>query len=427
MKNHEPEPVQDFVYTLLRTLGRRAWKWAVGFFGWWLLLFIPAMMALAWFTGGGRGQAASDPIAQAAFPDGWLDRAVEAAENSVDSTKPDQASFQLDPEAIGALRLLDHKSTIDKYDPSRIAQALGPLFEYQTYPISTTTTWEECTVVPPETPPGEAPSADGNAETTEVPPQPTTVCEPHTNTDEGEVSLLTRVRQFDGVTEFAYKQESRTRPEGGKTITETGWKLDKQTFEQDLSRLLECLQTFGFSPPERYVNDFFFYLNNAHTDPLEGDPWSSGGGWQMPGSAYYGPVDPGLPKDGWYWPTPDSRRITDPFGWRTHPIRGTRNFHTGVDIGASWGSPVISVRAGVVTYAGYGWNAGYGNRVIVSLDNGSMVTYNHLERIEVEEGQAVSAGQRVGLVGTTGNSTGPHLHFEILVSGQAIDPWPYLP
>ena len=104
--------------------------------------------------------------------------------------------------------------------------------------------------------------------------------------------------------------------------------------------------------------------------------------------------------------------ITSLFGWRNHPIFGDRRFHSGTDLGAPTGTPVLAVKDGEVSVAEY--LGGYGYTVILRHESDTQETrYAHLSRILVEPGEAVKQGEVVGLVGSTGNSTGPHLHFEL--------------
>ena len=119
------------------------------------------------------------------------------------------------------------------------------------------------------------------------------------------------------------------------------------------------------------------------------------------------------------WPA-SSNYITSRFGLRIHPITGQQKSHTGIDIGAAAGSNVLAAAAGVVTMAS--WNGGYGNCVMIDHGNGYQTLYAHMSSISVANGAAVSAGTVVGLVGSTGVSTGPHLHFEIFASGSRVDP-----
>lgn len=132
-----------------------------------------------------------------------------------------------------------------------------------------------------------------------------------------------------------------------------------------------------------------------------------------------GPADNG----GWLWPTP-SRLVTSPFGYRSDPFTGGGAFHSGVDFGDRCGTRVGATRPGTVTYAG--WMGGYGMRVEVDHGSGIRSTYNHLEAITVRVGDQVDQTRVLGLVGTTGRSTGCHLHFEITINGGYTDPMPYL-
>jgi murein DD-endopeptidase MepM/ murein hydrolase activator NlpD len=103
--------------------------------------------------------------------------------------------------------------------------------------------------------------------------------------------------------------------------------------------------------------------------------------------------------------------ITSLFGWRIHPITGTRRFHAGTDLGASLGTPVLAADAGKVAIAD--WLGGYGLTVVLEHENFTQQTlYGHLSEIFVQPGEWVEQGTVIGRVGSTGNSTGPHLHFE---------------
>lgn len=116
--------------------------------------------------------------------------------------------------------------------------------------------------------------------------------------------------------------------------------------------------------------------------------------------------------------------ITSPYGYRTHPIFGSTIYHSGMDIGVDYGTPVHAADSGVVVEAG--WISGYGYAVIIDHGNGLSTLYGHNESLNVSEGQSVSQGQVIAYAGSTGNSTGPHVHFEVRSNGDPVDPAAYL-
>jgi len=116
--------------------------------------------------------------------------------------------------------------------------------------------------------------------------------------------------------------------------------------------------------------------------------------------------------------TPSRGAISSNFGARW----GRK--HEGIDIAANTGDPIYAALDGAVTYAG--WAAGYGNFIKLKHANGVETAYGHCSKIDVKVGQSVKKGQKIGAVGNTGNSTGPHLHFEVLVNGVHKNPLTYL-
>ena len=116
--------------------------------------------------------------------------------------------------------------------------------------------------------------------------------------------------------------------------------------------------------------------------------------------------------------------ISSSFGTRWHPLMGGYRFHAGIDLAAAMGAPIFATSSGTVAAAG--WCGGYGNCVTIDHGDGCFTLYGHLSRVDVATGQRVGSGQALGLVGSTGNSTGPHLHYEVRINGRPVDPGPYL-
>ena len=123
------------------------------------------------------------------------------------------------------------------------------------------------------------------------------------------------------------------------------------------------------------------------------------------------------------WPV--SGPVVSGFGWRIHPIFHTRKFHTGIDIGAGYGTPIHAADSGTVIYAA--GMSGYGNVIVIDHGGGLSTLYAHQSGFAVGTGAGVSRGQVIGYVGMTGYTTGPHLHFEVRVGGSPVDPMGYLP
>lgn len=126
------------------------------------------------------------------------------------------------------------------------------------------------------------------------------------------------------------------------------------------------------------------------------------------------------------WAVPTSGYISSPYGYRVHPVTGAVAFHSGTDIAASCGRPIFASSSGTVEYAG--WNGTFGVFVRINHGNGLTTGYAHIQEggILVQMGQPVAVGQQIARVGTTGRSTGCHLHFEVRQNGSSTDPIPYL-
>lgn len=143
---------------------------------------------------------------------------------------------------------------------------------------------------------------------------------------------------------------------------------------------------------------------------------------------YYQPAPGTNVTDGITWMAPINYTGTlaqsDKFGWRVHPIYGDLRLHEGVDLGAPEGTPIYATRDGTVSYAGY--NDSAGNHVVIQHDEIFSSVYMHMVYFIVSSGEQVQQGQIIGFVGSTGDSTGPHLHFVIRYHGQVVDPELYV-
>lgn len=167
---------------------------------------------------------------------------------------------------------------------------------------------------------------------------------------------------------------------------------------------------------EAQRKEWLAYIATATTAPPPTQNASSSSG---------GTAGTGNTVNGVTWLVPvNYNDFTSPYGWRIHPVYGTKKFHYGVDLSAPQGTPIIASRSGVVTTAT--WDSGGGNYIIINHGDGFSSVYMHMTHYIVKRGDAVSAGQVVGYVGSTGLSTGPHLHFSITLHGQYVNPALYI-
>lgn len=158
--------------------------------------------------------------------------------------------------------------------------------------------------------------------------------------------------------------------------------------------------------------------NSSNTTPSGGSGGSSGtGGSGSTGSS-------GSSGAMFRWPS-YTHAITSHFGMRVHPTTHRYTLHNGIDIGASYGTAIWAAASGTVTAAG--WNDGYGYYVTINHGNGYTTLYGHMSQLAASAGDYVTAGQTIGYVGSTGWSTGPHLHFTVYKGGVAVNPLAYLP
>ena len=124
------------------------------------------------------------------------------------------------------------------------------------------------------------------------------------------------------------------------------------------------------------------------------------------------------------WPAPAYVRITDEFGYRTDPITGATSYHSGLDMGAPGGSAILAAYDGEVTAADWNWSMG--NYVMINHGGGLYTVYMHASQLMCKKGDIVARGEQIAKVGSTGRSTGNHLHFSVRLNGAYVNPWPYL-
>ena len=167
------------------------------------------------------------------------------------------------------------------------------------------------------------------------------------------------------------------------------------------------------------------YANGVKVDYHNSIAIETNGGWRYDyGNFFYVQlVSQYLRFSEFIWPSRDYFTLTSLFGGRIHPIRGTADNHTGIDIGAAFGSDMLAIANGTVTVAGY--DPSYGNFIMIDHNTGYQSLYAHMAQLNVYAGATVTQGQTIGLVGSTGDSTGPHIHLEIWLDGQRVDPLDY--
>lgn len=149
---------------------------------------------------------------------------------------------------------------------------------------------------------------------------------------------------------------------------------------------------------------------------------ASGGGSSSGTGSHGG--NPNFSGLGFIWPAPASHRISSPFGYRVHPISGSYKMHNGIDIAAPGGSNILASQEGTVIESGYHYS--HGNYIVINHGNGYATAYYHASKLIAKAGQWVSRGQVIALVGTTGSSTGNHLHFEVRKNGVPQNPLNYV-
>lgn len=167
---------------------------------------------------------------------------------------------------------------------------------------------------------------------------------------------------------------------------------------------------------ENYIDKLIAEAERAERERREREAAAS--------QAAYIPASSKVSAAGMIWPMPSSSYITSGFGYRSEVMAGSGTFHNGIDIAVNAGTPIIAAKAGRVISASYHYSMG--NHVILDHGNGVYTIYMHSSKLLVSVGQEVSQGQTIALVGSTGMSTGPHLHFSVKLNGQYVNPLNYV-
>jgi septal ring factor EnvC (AmiA/AmiB activator) len=216
--------------------------------------------------------------------------------------------------------------------------------------------------------------------------------------------------------EAAQKKEEIEKHKGEQQAVLYQAENDKATAQQAYDELEAASQSIGDMLRQRAAARAAAAAQAAApSSDGSGSSDDGGGGYSAPFQAVSG-------SGSMIWPV--NGVITSPFGYRDHPIFGRTILHSGIDIGVDYGTPVHAADSGVVVEAG--WISGYGYAVVIDHGNGLSTLYGHNESLAVSEGQSVSQGQVISYAGSTGNSTGPHVHFEVRSNGDPVDPSAYL-
>lgn len=235
-----------------------------------------------------------------------------------------------------------------------------------------------------------------------------------------EESLKKAAAQFESYfVQTMLKDMRRTTQINGSKSTSKGMDTWNSMFDQEIADRISQGRGLGLSAMIlEGLNQYRSSPGSSHKHTADGSyaprsTWSPVGGAQGRSSA-------------WSWPLPKSEpgRISSGYGTRHDPMHGHQRHHGGMDIAAPRGTPVLAMREGVVIRAG---NSGaYGNLVELRHPSGAVTRYAHQDRLNVSVGDTVKAGQQLGTVGSTGRSTGNHLHLEVRVDGHSVDPMDFL-
>ena len=195
-------------------------------------------------------------------------------------------------------------------------------------------------------------------------------------------------------------------------------KQDYEEYQAYLAQIESEIQNM-ITDKINQINDEEARLAQLEAERQQQNNNTAGGGTDAGGSGSSSGSGSGVSNGYFTWPVPSSSYISSPYGWRVHPIWGSSLFHAGTDIGADYGDSILAADGGTVIYAGY--NDSYGNFVMISHSSGYVTLYAHCNQLLVYSGQSVSQGETIALVGSTGDSTGPHCHFEVRYNGSTVD------
>ncbi len=204
--------------------------------------------------------------------------------------------------------------------------------------------------------------------------------------------------------------------------------ITDETQQQELKNLLAQMRSEEQLPAKSDSDQTVFAKSGGPETPQFPETAENSNNFQNENikSAFESPKINGLSEENTPNIWPRIGKINNEFGWRRNPFGG-RSYenHPGIDIDGERGDQVIAPANGVVLKTG--WSGGYGNMLEIDHGNGLTTRYGHLSKIEVEVGQEITRGQEIALIGTTGRSTGPHLHYEVRIDNQSVNPRSYLP
>lgn len=383
-------------------LAKVLFKWLVRFFGLYVAIAMAVLLVLVILFGVAHGVASrnfADPTIAKVFPAELRDRCERAAAATVDPDRPEQREYAVPWSVLAAI---DQVANRTKPAPEMMAAKLRPRFSYQTVQLTTETT---VTVI------DKATGKSTTRTTTSVNKQEILAA---VNTYQGDfVFVVERVDRRMGPT---VEEDRNTRTI--TTVHEYGTELARVDFFADYAMLDQVLRDAGLNPQsdrplvlalaKEYAGEPGLYELTTIPELFEGSSTGSGTIDNLLGAT---------------WPTPGYHEVSSGFGYRIDPVSGERAFHSGIDIAAPKGTPVLALRGGKVLKMQRGHPV-WGWVVVIDHGNGIQSLYAHLSSFnpDLHEGMQIAAGEVIGTVGSTGKSTGPHLHLTIRINGSPCNP-----